>query len=57
MSDGLTAIEAARRLQVDGPNQLPPPPSPHAWRKLVAQFTHFFALMLWVAGVLAVGDL
>jgi hypothetical protein len=31
MSDGLTAIEAARRLAVDGPNQLPPPPSPDAW--------------------------
>jgi calcium-translocating P-type ATPase len=51
---GLTSSEAASRLAVDGPNRLPPPPAAHTWRKLVAQFTHFFALMLWVAGVLAV---
>ncbi len=51
---GLTSAEAAERLAADGPNRLPPPPAAHTWRKLVAQFTHFFALMLWVAGVLAV---
>jgi magnesium-transporting ATPase (P-type) len=52
-SIGLTSHDAAQRLALDGPNQLPAPPRPRVWRKLVAQFTHFFALMLWVAGVLA----
>ncbi|MGZ4671187.1 MAG: cation-translocating P-type ATPase [Ilumatobacteraceae bacterium] len=50
---GLTAADAARRLAADGPNVLPPPPRVHTWRRLLAQFTHFFALMLWVASVLA----
>ncbi len=54
MSTGLTSVEAARRLGVDGPNRLPTPAAPHIFRKLVGQFTHFFALMLWVAGGLAV---
>ena len=51
---GLTSVEAAARLATNGPNRLPPPPAAHTWRKLIAQFTHFFALMLWAAGVLAV---
>jgi len=50
---GLSGAEAARRLLEHGPNRLPPPPAPHTWRKLAEQFTHFFALMLWVAAVLA----
>ena len=51
---GLTSADAAARLASDGPNKLPPPPAAHTWRKFIAQFTHFFALMLWTAGVLAV---
>jgi calcium-translocating P-type ATPase len=50
---GLTSVESAARLAADGPNRLPAPPRPHVWRKLVGQFSHFFALMLWVAGALA----
>ncbi len=50
---GLTSTDAAARLAIDGLNQLPPPPRPHMWRKLFGQFSHFFALMLWVAGALA----
>lgn len=50
---GLTTGEATSRLAVDGPNRLNPPPPPSPWRKLIGEFTHFFALMLWVAGVLA----
>ncbi|HSB87275.1 MAG TPA: cation-transporting P-type ATPase, partial [Ilumatobacteraceae bacterium] len=50
---GLSAAEAAARLAANGPNVLPPPPKPRPWRKLLGQFTHFFALMLWVAAVLA----
>lgn len=52
--DGLTEAEvAAQRVRV-GPNEMPPPERVPAWRKLVAQFVHFFALMLWAAGVLAI---
>ncbi len=50
---GLTSAEAAARLARDGPNTLPPAPSPPAWKQLGAQVSHFFALLLWVAGVLA----
>ena len=41
------------RLARDGPNVLPAPHRPPPWRQLLAQMVHFFALMLWVAGVLA----
>ncbi len=50
---GLTSAEAAARLARDGPNVLPSPRPPPAWRQLMAQMTHFFALMLWVAGALS----
>jgi magnesium-transporting ATPase (P-type) len=50
---GLTATEAAARLTRDGPNVLPSPRPPSPWRHLAAQMVHFFALMLWAAGVLA----
>ncbi len=51
---GLTTEEAARRLNQVGPNRLPPPAPVPVWRKLGVQLVHFFALMLWVAGVLAI---
>ncbi len=50
---GLTSVEAAERLQRDGPNALPQPPRVPSWRRVFDQLTHFFALMLWVAGVLS----
>ena len=50
---GLTSVEAALRHRRDGPNTLPQPPSPAAWRVLAGQLCHFFALMLWGAAVLA----
>lgn len=50
---GLTSTEASRRLAADGPNRLPAPERPRPWRRLAGQLTHFFARMLWVAGVLA----
>ena len=51
---GLASSEAASRLARDGPNQLPSVTRTPAWRLLVAQLIHFFAVMLWVAAVLAV---
>ncbi|KOS56609.1 haloacid dehalogenase [Rhodococcus rhodochrous KG-21] len=52
-SDGLTGSEAAARLTRDGPNQLPAARRVPWWRRLVAQLTHFFALLLWFASALA----
>ncbi|MEZ7237406.1 cation-transporting P-type ATPase [Rhodococcus sp. GXMU-t2271] len=51
--DGLTGSEAAARLTRDGPNQLPAARRVAWWRRLVAQLTHFFALLLWFASALA----
>ncbi|MFI7680091.1 cation-translocating P-type ATPase [Actinophytocola sp. NPDC049390] len=51
---GLTTEEAAARLRVDGPNRLAGPKRKHPLLVLAAQLVHFFALMLWVAAVLAV---
>ena len=50
---GLSADECAARLQEYGPNRLQHvPPSPLV-RRVLAHFTHFFAVMLWVASGLA----
>ena len=48
---GLSSAEAAFQLRRDGPNELPTerPPSPIV--ELLRQLAHFFALMLWVAGL------
>ena len=47
--EGLTTDEAEARLRSDGPNMLPSPKQPGLAARLLAQFTHFFALLLWVA--------
>jgi magnesium-transporting ATPase (P-type) len=52
-TSGLTSAEASTRLAADGPNRLPPPPRPSIARRFLDQLLHFFALMLWVAAVLA----
>ena len=50
---GLRAEEAARLLAMDGPNTLPQVQTDPRWRRFAAEFTHFFALLLWVAAALA----
>jgi magnesium-transporting ATPase (P-type) len=50
---GLSAIQAAARLAADGPNALPSPKAPTAGREFVREFTHFLALLFWVASGLA----
>lgn len=50
---GLTAAEVTRRQEAAGPNELPPPRTVPSWRKLAAEFVNLFAIMLWVAGALA----
>ena len=50
---GLTASEADLRLHQFGPNQLPEPAHRALWLRFTDQLTHFMALLLWVAGILA----
>ena len=50
---GLSSAEAAERLAEHGPNRLPQPGRESVLRRLLGEVTHFFALMLWVAGGLA----
>lgn len=52
--EGLTAEEAARRLAVLGPNQLPQPPGKAFWRVFAAQFVSPFIALLAGAAVLSV---
>ena len=51
---GLSSREAARRLQVYGPNELPKAGRGHRLAGLMRQFTHPLALLLWLAAALAV---
>jgi P-type Ca2+ transporter type 2C len=50
---GLDDDEAAARLAEVGPNHLAPDPPPQLLRRFGANLTHLMALLLWVAGVLA----
>ena len=50
---GLTGPQVLSRRDRDGPNRLPEPRRRSLWRRLLGELFHFFALMLWVAGGLA----
>ncbi|MEG3436227.1 cation-transporting P-type ATPase [Pannus brasiliensis CCIBt3594] len=50
---GLSEDEAAGRLERFGPNELPEPPRRPLWLRFSDRLTHFMALLLWVAGILA----
>ncbi len=47
--NGLSAGEARRRLQEFGPNQVVRARRESVLWKLVKEFIHFFALILWLA--------
>ncbi len=51
--EGLTTDEADARFEREGPNVIPEQPRAGVTRRLLAQLTHFFARLLWVAAVLA----
>ncbi|MBZ5520647.1 MAG: cation-transporting P-type ATPase [Acidobacteriia bacterium] len=51
---GLTSVEAAANLRQFGRNFIPRSKPKPAWVGLGTQFVHFFAVMLWVAGILAI---
>jgi P-type Ca2+ transporter type 2C len=50
---GLTEVEASERLTRFGPNHLVTDPPPRLVVRFVANMTHLMALLLWVAGILA----
>lgn len=51
---GLTTSEARARFEKYGPNILPTRRQISVWRHILAQLVHFFAVMLWIAGALAI---
>jgi len=50
---GLPLREAERRLDEFGPNRVEAVGRTPWWLSLLGEFTHFFALLLWIAAVLA----
>ncbi|MBW4519325.1 MAG: cation-transporting P-type ATPase [Scytolyngbya sp. HA4215-MV1] len=50
---GLSDLEAIQRLEKFGANELPAPAHRPLWLRFTDQLTHFMALLLWVAGILA----
>ena len=50
---GLLDADVLERRARDGANVLPTPRATPVWRLLIAQMTHFFAGMLWIAAALA----
>jgi sodium/potassium-transporting ATPase subunit alpha len=50
---GLTVAEARRRLAEFGPNRVEAAARDPLWLTLAREFTHFFALILWLAAGLA----
>ncbi len=50
---GLTASEAERRQREYGANRIVAVDVEPEWRRLLREFTHFFAIILWVAAGLA----
>ena len=58
MAPGLSTRQATERRTRGGANRLPASRRPSAARRLLGELTHFFALLLWAAAVLAfVADL
>ena len=49
----LTDVEATQRLHDVGPNELPRARGPHVGRRIVRNLLNYFAILLWIAAVLA----
>ena len=52
-NSGLSTTEASRRQQEFGRNQLLAVKGSPLWLKFLREFSHFFALILWVGAALA----
>jgi P-type Ca2+ transporter type 2C len=55
-SSGLTASEVEERRSLYGLNQLSEPPREAVWHKILGFLTHPMALLLWIAGAIALGS-
>lgn len=53
VATGLSTSEALALLAEHGPNRIPTEAAVPAWRRFLAEFTHFFAALLWCAAGLA----
>jgi sodium/potassium-transporting ATPase subunit alpha len=53
VAGGLSAGEAARRLAEFGPNHLEEVEREHLLLRCAREFTHFFAIILWIGAALA----
>jgi calcium-translocating P-type ATPase len=51
--EGLSGVEATRRLRDFGANRIGRAPTVPAWRRFLRGVTHFFAVVLWVAAAFA----
>ncbi|NWF61961.1 MAG: cation-transporting P-type ATPase [Fischerella sp.] len=51
--NGLTEYEARQRFERYGANELPETIQRPMWLRFTDQLTHFMALLLWIAGILA----
>jgi len=51
--EGLTSSEVSRRRAKTGDNRIPRPPRPSLLAGFLGELTHFFAVILWIAAVLA----
>ncbi len=51
--DGLTSQDVEQRHSLYGSNQLSEPPRQPIWRKMLGFITHPMALLLWLAGAIA----
>ncbi|MBN1289777.1 MAG: cation-transporting P-type ATPase [Actinobacteria bacterium] len=51
--EGLDTTVAEQRLSREGLNVLEKKRGTPLWKKFLSNFTHFFAMMLWIAGILA----
>ncbi|MFZ2097995.1 MAG: cation-transporting P-type ATPase [Anaerolineales bacterium] len=54
--NGLSEPEVQERRSLYGSNQLSEPPREPVWRKLLSSLAHPMALMLWIAGGIALGS-
>ncbi len=52
-AEGLSTAEAARRQREFGPNRVEEARHEPVWIALAREFSHFFALILWLAAILA----
>lgn len=51
--DGLTESDASLRLEKFGPNEIAEIAKEPVYLKFLKQFTHFFAILLWIAALLS----